>query len=74
MFLYLRIIFSILSALCVGALIPLGVFLGFEWAGACLLGAILFFGLTLFFKQSQELKEISTKTEQPKQEPPQKDE
>ncbi len=74
MFLYLRIVFSILSALCVGALIPLGVFLGFEWAGVCLLGAILFFGLTLFCKQSQELKENSTKIEEAQQQPPQKDE
>ena len=74
MFLYLRIIFSILSALCVAALVPLGALVGWAWAGACLLGTFLFFGLTLLCKQSQELKEESTKNAQAEQENTQKDE
>ena len=74
MLLYLRIIFSILSALCVAALVPLGALVGWTWAGACLLGAFLFFGLTLLCKQSQELKEKSTKNTQAEQENTQKDE
>ena len=57
MFLYLRIIFSVLSAVCVGALIPVGAALGLPWAFACLLGAGLFFLLMLLCKQSQERKE-----------------
>ena len=57
MLVYLRIIFSILSAVCVGALIPIGAALGLPWALACLLGAGLFFLLMLMCKQSQEQKE-----------------
>ena len=64
MFLYLRIVFSILSALFVAAIAPVGALLSLPWAGACLLGAFFFFGLTLLCKQRQEWEEASTKTEQ----------
>ena len=57
MFLYLRIIFTILSAVCVAALIPLGALLGWSWAIYSFLGALLFFGLMLLCKQSQTFKE-----------------
>ena len=61
----LRIIFTILSALCVAALFPLGMTLGWEPAGYCLLGAFLFFGLMLLCKQSQEAKEAKAAKENP---------
>jgi membrane protein implicated in regulation of membrane protease activity len=53
MLLYLQITFIILSAICVGALLPVGTYLGWTWAGACILLAVLFFGLTLLCKQAR---------------------
>ena len=53
MLLYLQITFIILSAICVGALLPVGTYLGWTWTGACILLAVLFFGLTLLCKQAR---------------------
>ncbi len=53
----LRILFTILSALCLGAIIPLGVWLGWVGFVVCGAGALLFFSLMLVCKQSQELQE-----------------
>lgn len=57
MYLKLRIFFTILSALCLAAAIPVGVFFGFGWAGLCGFCALLFFGVMLLCKQSQEMNE-----------------
>jgi hypothetical protein len=55
---YLRIIFTILSAICIAGLIPLGMFFGWQGVGYCFFGALLFFVLMLFCKQSQTLKSL----------------
>lgn len=60
---YLRIIFTILAAICIAALIPLGALLGWAWVGYCFFGALLFFGLMLLCKQSQEIKELKEQGE-----------
>ena len=53
----LRIVFTILSAICLAAAIPLGIFFGYAgWIGA-LIGAGIFFFLMLLCKQSQEFAE-----------------
>ena len=57
MFLKLRILFTLLSALCVAAIVPLGALLGWGYAAWGLLGAFLFFGLMLLCKQSQQFEE-----------------
>lgn len=54
---HLRIIFTILCAICIAALFPLGMIFGWGPAGICLVCAFLFFGLMLLCKQSQEMKE-----------------
>lgn len=58
--LYLRVIFTILSAVCIAALIPLGALFGWAWAGYCFLGALLFFVFMLLCKQSQDIKALKT--------------
>ena len=55
---YLRIIFTILSAICIAGLIPLGMFFGWQGVAYCFFGALLFFALMLFCKQSQALKSL----------------
>ena len=53
----LRILFTILSAVCIAVVIPVGAFGGWVWAIGCALFAVLFFGLMLLCKQSQQQKE-----------------
>ena len=65
MFLKLRIIFTILSAICAAAVIPLGAFLGLIWAGVAIVAAFAFYVFMLFFKQRQE--EIENKNTQQEQ-------
>ena len=60
---YLRIIFTILSAIGIALAIPGGILFGWEGIGYCVFGAILFFVLMLFCRQSQELKEFREKTQ-----------
>ncbi|MBQ8295300.1 MAG: hypothetical protein IJX87_02565 [Clostridia bacterium] len=57
MFLRLRILFTILSAICLAVLFPVGTFFGWGWAGMCGLLAALFFGVMLLCKQSQLAQE-----------------
>ena len=57
MLLFLRIAFTVISALCLGALIPVGAILGWTYAILCGLGAFLFFVLMLLCKQAQEQRE-----------------
>lgn len=57
MFLKLRIIFTILSAICAAAVLPVGTFLGLAWAITAALAAVAFFLIMLIFKQEQEKRE-----------------
>ena len=57
----LRVIFTILSAICLAALIPVGAFLGLEWALILLFGAGLFFALMHLCKSKQEQRERAQK-------------
>lgn len=64
----LRIIFTILSAICLAAAIPLGTFFDYAgWIGA-LIGAGIFFVLMLLCKQSQESAEKAAETARKKAE------
>ncbi len=63
MFLKLRILFTVLSALCLAVIVPAFVWGGFPWlaiVGSC---ALLFFALMLLCKQSQEKREEEKKPE-----------
>ena len=51
-----RIFFTILAALCVAAILPIGSIFGFGWAGLCIVFALLFTGLMILCKQNQELE------------------
>ncbi|MBQ7923823.1 MAG: hypothetical protein IJ329_00800 [Clostridia bacterium] len=62
MFLILRVLFTILSAICVAAVIPVGTFLGWGWGGLCGFLAILFFVFMRLFKTQQELQEMKTES------------
>ena len=68
MYLKLRIVFTILAALCVGAILPVGLIFGFGWAGLCIALAFLFFAIMWLCKQNQELDERKAKREQEKNE------
>lgn len=57
MFKILRIVFSLLSALCLVPVVLLGVFKGIFPALACVGCAIVFFLLALLFKTMQENQE-----------------
>ena len=65
MYLKLRVIFTVLSAICLAAAIPLG--FAFDLVGVLSagLGALLFFGLMLLCKQSQEKGEQADKPDEP---------
>lgn len=53
----LRIIFTILCAICLAAAMPLGTFFDWLWALPCLLLAGIFFMLMWICKSAQEAKE-----------------
>ena len=53
----LRIIFTILSAVCAAAVVPVGTFFGLIGALICVVAAIMFFVIMLGFKSKQETKE-----------------
>ncbi len=57
----LRIVFTILSAVCLAAAIPLGIFFDFVGIISAALGAGIFFVLMLLCKQSQEFAEAKQK-------------
>lgn len=59
MFKILRIVFTVLSAICVLPVIFLGVFADLTWAIICALGAVLFFLIAACFKKLQEKQENS---------------
>ena len=63
MLLYLQIALTLLSAICVALIMPLGVWLGFPWAIAVALAAVMFFILMKLCKQSREIKEKTEKNQ-----------
>lgn len=64
MALKLRVLFTILSALCLVAIVPASIFGGLVWFGVCGASALLFFLLMLVFKQSHEEQETAKKQEE----------
>lgn len=67
MFYKLRILFTVLSALCLVALLPMGTFFGLSaFIPTALLAAIFFF-LMLFCKQEQEKREPKQEDEDSKE-------
>ncbi len=66
MFLKLRVIFTVLCALCLAAILPVAVWGGWFWVGTVGGAALLFFALMLLFKQSQERQEAK---KNPQEEP-----
>ena len=67
MWLKLRIIFTIVSAVLVAAVIPLGVWLGWLWAGIAGLSAFVFYMLMLWCKGHQPAEEDKTEQTDDKQ-------
>lgn len=65
MFQTLRIIFTILSALCVAVVLPVGAFAGLTYALIFVALAFVFFVVMLFFKNKQEELETERTTEKP---------
>jgi hypothetical protein len=61
MFQTLRIVFTILSAICIAIVIPVGVFGGLTASVVCAVAAFIFFVIMLFFKQKQEESEPQPK-------------
>lgn len=68
MYKFLRILFTILSALCVTAAFIVGAYLGFPWIIASVLAAFLFFMLMLLFKQKQEERDAKKQPPDPEKE------
>ena len=56
MLLYLQIALTILSALCIALVIPLGSWLGLGWAIGLALAAVMFFMLMKLCKQTREFR------------------
>ena len=57
MFLKLRVLFTILSALCLATALTAGAIWGWTWTIILGLGALLFFMIMLYFKRAQETQE-----------------
>ena len=62
---FLRIVFTILSAICLALALLLGTWLGGGWAVLSLLAALAFFGLMLLCKNAIDKKEEESKPKQP---------
>ena len=56
MLLYLQITLTILSAICVALVLPLGVWLGFGWAITLAVAGFAFFMLMKLCKQTREFR------------------
>lgn len=65
MFLKLRILFTILSAICLALILPATAFLGWQYLGIFGGGALLFFLAMLLCKQKQEESEPLEKSDGP---------
>ncbi len=60
MWLNFRIIFTIISAVCAAAVLPLGAWLSWLWAGIAILSAFLFYVLMLWCKSHQPAEQEET--------------
>lgn len=60
----LRIIFTVISAIFVASVIPVGAMYSWLAAGVCAVGAFLFFGLMLLCKQKQEETKAARKNKE----------
>ncbi len=60
-----RIICTILAAICAGAVIPVGAFLGTTWALILGGSAFVLYLIMMFFKQAQETKEANEEANPP---------
>ena len=49
----LRILFTVLSAICLAAFLPVGALAGWGYAAICAAGALCFFALMMICKQNQ---------------------
>lgn len=49
----LRILFTVLSAFCLAAFLPVGALAGWGYAAICAAGALCFFALMMICKQNQ---------------------
>ncbi len=49
----LRILFTVLSAVCLAAFLPVGALAGWGYAAICAAGALCFFALMMICKQNQ---------------------
>ena len=61
---FFRIFFTLLSVLCVAAVIPVGIFGGWLWAVICILGAFAFYLLMLICKQAMDKNAPSPQNEE----------
>lgn len=61
---FFRIFFTLLSVLCVGTVIPVGIFGGWLWAVICILGAFAFYLLMLICKQVMDKNAPSPQNEE----------
>lgn len=52
----LRILFTVVSAVCIAAFVPVATIFGWGCAALCAAGAVCFFALMLLCKQSEENK------------------
>jgi hypothetical protein len=57
-----RIIFTILSAICIAGVLPLGALLSWTWAGIAALSAFLFYMLMLWCKNNQPKTDTTEET------------
>ncbi len=55
MFYFLRILFCVLAVLCVAAVFPVAIFLGWTYCIACIGAAVIFGCLMIFFKNKDTL-------------------
>lgn len=65
MYKFLRIFFSILSAIAVGLAVPLATAFGLTGFFACAFGAVILFGLTWVFKKLHERSEPPQPADEP---------
>lgn len=65
MYLKLRILFTILSAVCLAVVIPATALFGWLWLGVFGGGAALFYLLMLYFKRLQEAQESKNAEPEP---------
>lgn len=56
MLLKFQILFTILGALCLAAVLPVGTFFSWIWAMVCIFGAVMFYMLMRLCKQANALR------------------